>query len=87
MSDRGDRLLEIKSRKGEKKSERERETGGQPDFNYFQNILILCVILMLVYLFLLPTPCFIYCTCQKHSCLVSRLQIWERGRAGLTGVN
>lgn len=53
---------------------------------FFQNILILYVVLMLVYLFPLPTPCFIYCTCQKHNCLVPRLQTWERERE-LTGVN
>lgn len=35
MSNRWDRLLENKSGKGEKQSGKERDAGGQPDFNFF----------------------------------------------------
>ena len=71
-----DKLLETKSREAIWEGERH----WSPARFFFQNLLILSMLLILVHLFTLLTPFFNYCTCQKHNCPVLRHQVTNKGK-------
>lgn len=81
-----DRLIEIKSQKAIWEGGRQKS----PARFFFQNLLILSVLLTLVHLSTHPTPCFNYCTCQKHNgpAFIHQVTNVGKGRGnGLYGVS
>lgn len=78
-----DRLLEITSQEEIwERNQKLRNPGGDGFFVvvFFQNLLILCVLLIPVYSSTCPTPCFKYCTCQNYSCPVFSHHVTNMGK-------